>query len=163
MDSLRSHGHMEAALRLAVSVVRTMKQQQLTAQRKWHESQQSGSSGISAAGSSCSSKGINESSSSCKLQHSCRVTACTSRCQGHCTSKSCSTTSVNAPSNMDGWVGHPLDPIGCLFDTLADTSLVSENNRPRTPTYLGKLLLQNFTFKKSILMRNSKIIPNFHC
>lgn len=44
VDSLRSHGHIEAALRLAVSVVRTMKQQQLVAQRKWHEGQQSTSS-----------------------------------------------------------------------------------------------------------------------
>ena len=40
VDALRSHGHQEAALRLAVAVVRTMKQQQLIAQRKWHESQQ---------------------------------------------------------------------------------------------------------------------------
>lgn len=44
IDALRSHGHYEAALRLAVSVVRTMKYNQLNAQRKWHESQQSGCS-----------------------------------------------------------------------------------------------------------------------
>lgn len=44
IDALRSHGHYEAALRLAVAVVRTMKYNQLNAQRKWHESQQSGCS-----------------------------------------------------------------------------------------------------------------------
>lgn len=64
VDSLRSHGHMEAALRLAVSVVRTMKQQQLIAQRRWHQSQQ-------ALGCSTSSMS--------KSQASCRTTACTSR------------------------------------------------------------------------------------
>lgn len=39
VDALRSHGHHAAALRLAVCVVRTMKQQQLDAQRRWQESQ----------------------------------------------------------------------------------------------------------------------------
>ncbi|CAH1988576.1 unnamed protein product [Acanthoscelides obtectus] len=80
---------MEAALRLAVSVVRTMKQQQLIAQRKWHEGQQSSSS-----------------------------------------------TSKLVVTNLDGWVGHPLDPIGCLFDTLSDASIIPDNDRPRTPSYL---------------------------
>lgn len=108
---------MEAALRLAVSVVRTMKQQQLTAQRRWHESQQA---------LSCSSK----------IHSSCKNTACTSRCNGQC-STSCPTTSVTAPVTTDGWVGHPLDPVGCLFDTLADASVIPEDQRPRTPSYLG--------------------------
>lgn len=108
---------MEAALRLAVSVVRTMKQQQLNAQRQWHESQQT-------------------ASTSSKLQP-CKP--CTSRCSGQCTTF-CSTTSVNAPANTDGWVGHPLDPIGCLFDTLADASIIPEDQRPRTPSYLGNLI-----------------------
>lgn len=64
VDALRSHGHQEAALRLAVAVVRTMKQQQLSNQRKWHESQQqlrnqpstsSGNSHFSSSSSSSSS------------------------------------------------------------------------------------------------------------
>lgn len=29
-------------------------------------------------------------------------------------------------SNTEGWIGHPLDPIGSLFDTLAEASLVAE-------------------------------------
>ena len=40
VDALRSHGHQAAALRLAVAVVRTMKQQQIIAQRRWIEGQQ---------------------------------------------------------------------------------------------------------------------------
>ena len=39
VDSLRSHGHNEAALRLSVSVVRTMKQVQKDAQSLWHRYQ----------------------------------------------------------------------------------------------------------------------------
>lgn len=39
VDSLRSHGHAEAALRLSVSVVRTMKQIQKDAQALWHKHQ----------------------------------------------------------------------------------------------------------------------------
>ncbi|XP_064605043.1 zinc finger SWIM domain-containing protein 5-like [Liolophura sinensis] len=31
-------------------------------------------------------------------------------------------------SLTDGWVGHPFDPIGCLFDTLAEASLSPEDN-----------------------------------
>ncbi|XP_049825387.1 zinc finger SWIM domain-containing protein 5 [Aethina tumida] len=132
VDSLRSHGHMEAALRLAVSVVRTMKQQQLVAQRKWHESQQQQNAAASTSGSKPGASS----------QASCKVTACTSRCNGQCNassgsgSSSSSSSSVNAPVNYDGWVGHPLDPVGCLFDTLADASVVPDDQRPRTPSYL---------------------------
>jgi hypothetical protein len=131
VDSLRSHGHMEAALRLAVSVVRTMKQQQLVAQRRWHESQQASGSGSSI------SSGSNSSNSN-KCQQSCKTTPCTSRCTGQCNSNSCSTTSITAPANTDCWVGHPLDPIGCLFDTLAESSIIPDDQRPRTPSYLGE-------------------------
>ena len=28
--------------------------------------------------------------------------------------------------NHECWVGHPLDPIGCLFDTLTDASIVRD-------------------------------------
>lgn len=129
VDSLRSHGHIEEALRLAVSVVRTMKQQQLIAQRKWHESQQNTSSSNSS----------NSNSKSC--QSSCKMIACTSRCNGQCGgcggSNSNSTTSIHALANTDCWVGHPLDPIGSLFDTLSDSSIIPEDQRPRTPSYLG--------------------------
>lgn len=53
---------------------------------------------------------------------------------------------MNAQANMDGWVGHPLDPIGCLFDTLADASIIPDEQRPRTPSYLGEYIV---AFKKN--------------
>ena len=31
-------------------------------------------------------------------------------------------------SNQEGWIGHPLDPIGCLFTTLLDASGVSSSD-----------------------------------
>lgn len=127
VDSLRSHGHREAALRLAVSVVRTMKQQQLVAQRRWHENQQQATGSGTNRGNGSASSGANNQQSSAP---------CTSRCTGQ--GGSCSTTSASAPANTDGWVGHPLDPVGTLFDTLSDASVVPENQRPRTPSYLGE-------------------------
>ncbi|CAH1776046.1 unnamed protein product [Owenia fusiformis] len=31
------------------------------------------------------------------------------------------------PCNSEGWVGHPLDPIGCLFDTLSEASAIADD------------------------------------
>ncbi|GFG36101.1 hypothetical protein Cfor_12907, partial [Coptotermes formosanus] len=119
VDALRSHGHQGAALRLAVAVVRTMKQQQLVAQRRWHESQQQQQhrSGVS--------------SSSANL-----ITPCTSRCTGGQTSLPVTSLVPHTCTGWsDGWVGHPLDPVGCLFDTLADASLIPDDQTSRTPSY----------------------------
>jgi hypothetical protein len=33
-----------------------------------------------------------------------------------------------SPANTEGWIGHPLDPIGCLFDTLAEVSILRDDN-----------------------------------
>ncbi|KAK6617257.1 hypothetical protein RUM44_005588 [Polyplax serrata] len=197
VDALRSHGHQEAALRLAVAVVRTMKQQQLSNQRKWHESQQQIRNAPSTSGSSHYS--TSSSSSSFSSKHSIN-NPCTSRCSGSpccksqysqsgsfldlpSTSYMTSSSSMNHSgcchhiggyghngyhhhsrgchgcsyicgghygtrcyrnqSNMyntetgteEGWVGHPLDPVGCLFDVLADASLVVDDQTPRVPTY----------------------------
>lgn len=122
MDALRSHGHQGAALRLAVAVVRTMKQQQLVAQRRWHESQQQQQHRSAA------------SSSSANL-----ATPCTSRCTGGQTSLTATSMVPHACTGWgDGWVGHPLDPVGCLFDTLADASLSPDDQTSRAPSYFGK-------------------------
>ena len=32
--------------------------------------------------------------------------------------------SSQTPGNHEGWIGHPLDPIGCLYDTLTEASIV---------------------------------------
>lgn len=38
---------------------------------------------------------------------------------------------------IDGWIGHPLDPVGCIFDTLAEASLILDDNIPYTPSFFG--------------------------
>nr|XP_019956932.1 PREDICTED: zinc finger SWIM domain-containing protein 5 [Paralichthys olivaceus] len=49
---------------------------------------------------------------------------------------------VTSTTNLEGWVGHPLDPIGCLFITLTETCRVDDDNsmdtgegEPRPPVY----------------------------
>uniref|UniRef100_H3DJR2 Zinc finger, SWIM-type containing 5 n=1 Tax=Tetraodon nigroviridis TaxID=99883 RepID=H3DJR2_TETNG len=34
---------------------------------------------------------------------------------------------VTSITNLEGWVGHPLDPVGCLFTTLTETCRVDED------------------------------------
>lgn len=274
VDALRSHGHHAAALRLAVCVVRTMKQQQLDAQRRWQESQKpppprcpsrhsnpptrcyelrpaqscsydtysqtrpcssrcvscpmvgggigggydrlsassSGGGPSSSAGSSsaCSLSrcGYNDSRSGYATGAGCSSYRCTAftdaprpnictapRCNSYCTyydnhppprtpggpmsggngggglggggnlgggssgyrypertnsrngggagssssrgggnggGGSNQQTAVLHNSWTEGWVGHPMDPIGCLFDTLTDASIVPDPNVPHS-------------------------------
>uniref|UniRef100_A0A674MV67 Zinc finger, SWIM-type containing 5 n=1 Tax=Takifugu rubripes TaxID=31033 RepID=A0A674MV67_TAKRU len=49
---------------------------------------------------------------------------------------------VTSITNLEGWVGHPLDPIGCLFNTLTETCRVDDDRisctegiLPRPPVY----------------------------
>ncbi|KAL1130265.1 hypothetical protein AAG570_013203 [Ranatra chinensis] len=171
VDTLRSHGHQSAALRLAVAVVRTMKQQQLAAQRSWHESQQKcnyhalhqKSGDINQA---CTSRcGYSDHTryydyhycpqrlSSChRLQCSLRFhdnhrQSLTNRCVANtnCNVKqvdkscenqaSCSSQACACAMWADGWVGHPLDPIGCLFSTLAEASLMPDDQNSQPQPY----------------------------
>jgi hypothetical protein len=47
-------------------------------------------------------------------------------------------TAVLHNSWTEGWVGHPMDPIGCLFDTLTDASIVPDPNVPHSsPSFFG--------------------------
>ena len=55
--------------------------------------------------------------------------------------------------NTEGWVGHPLDPIGCLFDTLAEASLVPDDHMPRLPTYFDSVGVEEPT---------SSVPPRYH-
>ncbi|XP_039276000.1 LOW QUALITY PROTEIN: zinc finger SWIM domain-containing protein 5 [Nilaparvata lugens] len=246
VDALRSHGHHLAALRLAVAVVRTMKQQQLNAQRRWHESQQHKSSSAAAAAASWGEASSHryDRGGSCVACPLAQTAACTSRCPGYdhhvvrcayethsrlpsssscfndcrygstnrygcsatrgcaydrpaptrcsvrccggvssgasssatpsrCSVRCCGGASSGASSSAmsqsstsaaplksadgrmsqcgarhcaveanwaEGWVGHPLDPIGTLFDTLAEASRLPDDQIPstssHTPTYL---------------------------
>ena len=45
----------------------------------------------------------------------------------------------------DGWVGHPLDPIGCLFDTLLAASRASDESS-QTQSSQGNTLSWKFVF-----------------
>ncbi|KAJ1524459.1 hypothetical protein ONE63_010956 [Megalurothrips usitatus] len=254
VDALRSHGHQAAALRLAVAVVRTMKQQQVIAQRRWIESQQhlglvqmslsfpqqyrsgnsskggSSGSGGSSSGSSSGSGGGSQNASSATTPAaggtSCATPSAgstTITCNGRGSSASCpvpngmpipcskpsaphhggyssslssmgnmslglglggggsggvgpgsssapgtssgcgaSTSSSGCCSgpgsggavyNTEGWVGHPLDPIGCLFDTLAEASLVPDDHMPRLPTYFDSVGVEEPT---------SSVPPRYH-
>ncbi|XP_054615339.1 zinc finger SWIM domain-containing protein 5 [Dunckerocampus dactyliophorus] len=49
---------------------------------------------------------------------------------------------MTTTTNLEGWVGHPLDPIGCLFTTLTETCRVDDDStmdtgegEPRNPVY----------------------------
>ncbi|KAK2170592.1 hypothetical protein NP493_1146g00007 [Ridgeia piscesae] len=75
IDALRSHGYSDEALRLAVAVVETMKEQQ----------------------------------------------------------KSLMSSGGQVAAACDGWVGHTLDPIGCLYTTLTRASIVPEETAPSAP------------------------------
>ncbi|XP_050401843.2 zinc finger SWIM domain-containing protein 5 [Patella vulgata] len=88
VDALKSHGYTREALRLAVTIVRTMQAEQLINLER--NKTRSGSS------RSCSSR----------------------------------TSRSPPPSNAEGWVGHPLDPVGVLFDTLIEAcTSPSDDNR----------------------------------
>uniref|UniRef100_A0A8C5D1H0 Zinc finger, SWIM-type containing 5 n=1 Tax=Gadus morhua TaxID=8049 RepID=A0A8C5D1H0_GADMO len=44
---------------------------------------------------------------------------------------------LTSTSTLEGWVGHPLDPIGCLFATLTETCRMDDDSEgePRPPVY----------------------------
>ncbi|EFX76311.1 hypothetical protein DAPPUDRAFT_306274 [Daphnia pulex] len=93
VDALRSHGYTVEALRLAVSIIRTLKQGQVQGQQRWVEQQ--------------------------------------GRHLVDCTGSAVARNAALVPSAAEGWIGHPLDPIGCLFDTLAEASLVPDDQNQR--------------------------------
>lgn len=99
VDALRSHGYTSEALRLAVAVVRTLKQAQREAYLWWGSKRE-------------------EMLPRCSASRACRSLG---------------------PGALEGWVGHPLDPITCLFDTLAEASLLPED-LPRFQYHSGEFL-----------------------
>ena len=98
VDALRSHGYTAEALRLAIAIVRTLKQGQIQSQQRWQDQQD--------------------------------------RLLVNCTSSGVARNIAQVPSATEGWIGHPLDPIGCLFDTLAEASLMPDD-QSRIQYYFG--------------------------
>ena len=47
------------------------------------------------------------------------------------TSRGCS-SKLPVTNNMEGWIGHALDPLGVLYDTLTEASISHDNNTTRT-------------------------------
>ena len=99
VDALRSHGYTTEALRLAVSIVRTMKRTQLIAKSHWKQQQEN-------------------------ILKECTATGVAKK-PGH--------------ASWEGWIGHALNPIGCLFDVLTEPGLSSED-RTRVPHFLDSTL-----------------------
>ncbi|XP_071117223.1 zinc finger SWIM domain-containing protein 5-like [Haliotis cracherodii] len=85
VDALRSHGYIKEALRLAVSIVRTMKLEQKRNQERYRDLQ--------------------------------RDIVSANPCMSTCGSRS------QPPVNQTGLIGHPLNPISVLFETLLEACL----------------------------------------
>ncbi len=68
---------------------------------------------------------------------------------------------VTSVTNMEGWVGHPLDPIGTLFSTLMETGRGSEDGATAlldfsgTHTQILKQKYQNNSVKYCISNKSS--------
>lgn len=56
---------------------------------------------------------------------------------------------ITSVTNLEGWVGHPLDPIGTLFSTLMETGRGSEEGTTTLLDFSGTDT--NFTRKKSLI------------
>ncbi|XP_077981379.1 zinc finger SWIM domain-containing protein 5-like [Glandiceps talaboti] len=39
---------------------------------------------------------------------------------------------LSLDNSKEGWIGHPLDPIGCLFDTFTHSSITQDDSNPNT-------------------------------
>lgn len=57
---------------------------------------------------------------------------------------------VTSTTNLEGWVGHPLDPIGCLFTTLTETCRVDDDSSMDTGGTRKTLTI--YLFKPTALM-----------
>ncbi|XP_041475429.1 zinc finger SWIM domain-containing protein 5-like [Lytechinus variegatus] len=93
VDALRSHGYPKEALRLAVSIVRYLKKVQQDHLKQAKHSARKSKRKCSQTNMTASEVFYNSSSSSNIVRDA-----------------------------SEAWIGHPLDPIGCLLDTLLEAS-----------------------------------------
>lgn len=103
IDSLRSHGHIDAALRLSVSVVRTMKQLQRDAQNLWqkYKPPQSAKYVASASVNDCN----NSKCKDCQLNKLFEFTIHKSSYSNHCSNKASSSSSAGSSSSASTSAG----------------------------------------------------------
>lgn len=65
---------------------------------------------------------------------------------------------ITSVTNLEGWVGHPLDPIGTLFSTLMETGRGSEDGAMVLLDFSGT---HRYTMEEEVLRgRNG---PALHC
>ena len=88
IDALKTHGYDDEALRLAVAISRTLRQNQSQAYKHWTDNRQQFS------GLYCTTSGV-------------------ARKPGF--------------ASLEGWIGHALNPIGCLFNTLIEACIIPED------------------------------------
>lgn len=108
VDALRSHGYSREALRLAVAIINTLRLQQQR-QMDIYKHQKKGNENTITKRSSMIYISLNYCS------HILPVLELLQR-------------GVTSTTNLEGWVGHPLDPIGCLFTTLTETCRADDDN-----------------------------------
>lgn len=117
VDALRSHGYAKEALRLAVVIVRTMKRQQRLNQDKYRFQQ------LPEALMPVSSS---QNSRNQRYNLICwGLPGMPSTSDGATYNK---IQQAQVPAEREGWLGHPLDPVGILFDTLADVSKIKDDS-----------------------------------
>lgn len=63
---------------------------------------------------------------------------------------------VTSVTNMEGWVGHPLDPIGALFSTLMETGRAGEDTALLDFSGTRTLLIKYFIVSPACCRR----VPN---
>ncbi|VDI08643.1 Hypothetical predicted protein [Mytilus galloprovincialis] len=112
VDALRSHGYQKESLRLAVSIVRTLKQQQKIYQDMYRHQNED----LPSTSKGCSSK-------------------------------------LPVTNNIEGWIGHALDPLGVLSETLTEVS-ISHDTSHRTDVVVSSLLFNDDG--------NSCLPPRYH-
>ncbi|KAF5912046.1 hypothetical protein HPG69_003320 [Diceros bicornis minor] len=100
VDALRSHGYPREALRLAIAVVNTLRRQQQK-QLEMFRTQKKG------------------------------------ECEGYLRNVECEKVLIELPhksitliTNLEGWVGHPLDPVGTLFGSLMEACRIDDESFP---------------------------------
>lgn len=64
---------------------------------------------------------------------------------------------VTSTTNLEGWVGHPLDPIGCLFTTLTETCRVDDDNTMDTGGTKTKICFCFSCFKRDCTEKSPQL------
>ena len=109
VEALRINGYGEEAVRLSVAIVRSMKQKQLKSYNEWN-----------------SIKANRSKTKELDLLHGPEKFDNDRCCAGKISEGILAHCGVSVPQvkvkSWEGWIGHSLNPIGCLFETLVDAS-----------------------------------------